>query len=127
VKDLFSLAGRVALVTGASRGLGKALAQALAHAGATVVLAARDAARLAAVAAEIRGSGGEAYFEAFDPGACLSNARLLRPTGSGSFLRSFPLHRTPLCAGNDRRNLLAGGRPRYGDHYSDRLLPMSTK
>ena len=75
----------------------------------------------------IRGSGGEAYFEAFDPGACLSNARMLRPTGSGSFLRSFPLHRTPLCAGNDRRNLLAGGRPRYGDHYSDRLLPMSTK
>jgi hypothetical protein len=55
-------------------------------------------------------------------GACLSNARLLRPTRSGGFLRSFPLHRTPLCAGNDRRNPLAGGRPRYGDHYSDRLL-----
>jgi uncharacterized protein len=55
-------------------------------------------------------------------GACLSNARLLRPPPSGIFRRSFPLHRSPLCAGNDRRNLLAGGRPRYGDHYSGRLL-----
>jgi hypothetical protein len=52
----------------------------------------------------------------------VSNARLLRTTRSGSFLRSFPLHRSPLCAGNDRRNLLAGGRPRYGEHCSHRLL-----
>ena len=41
-------------------------------------------------------------------GACVTNARLLRPTRVGSFLRSFPLHRPPLCAGNDRRNLLDG-------------------
>ena len=50
------------------------------------------------------------------PGACLTDARLLRPPPSGIFRRSFLLHSTPLCASNDRRNLLAGGRPRYGDH-----------
>jgi gluconate 5-dehydrogenase len=64
--DLFSLRGKVALVTGASRGLGKAMAQALAKAGATVVLAARDTHRLAAVAEEIVGAGGTAHCEAFD-------------------------------------------------------------
>jgi gluconate 5-dehydrogenase len=64
--DLFSLRGRVALVTGASRGLGKAMAEALAKAGATVVLAARNEKQLAAVAGEIRQAGGAAHFEAFD-------------------------------------------------------------
>ena len=46
--ELFSLDGRVALVTGSSRGLGQALAEALAKAGAHVVLNGRDEAALAA-------------------------------------------------------------------------------
>ncbi len=54
------LAGRVAVVTGASRGIGAAAAQALAAAGAHVVLAARDREALAAVAARIQDAGGEA-------------------------------------------------------------------
>jgi hypothetical protein len=49
-------------------------------------------------------------------GAYLVNARLLRPPQLGIFLRSFPLNRPTLFAGNDRRKLLDLGRPRYGDH-----------
>jgi NAD(P)-dependent dehydrogenase (short-subunit alcohol dehydrogenase family) len=54
ILEQFRLDGRVALVTGASRGLGKAMALALAGAGATVALAGRDAATLHPVAEEIR-------------------------------------------------------------------------
>ncbi|KIF76705.1 dehydrogenase, partial [Streptomyces sp. 150FB] len=45
---LFSLAGRTALVTGGSSGIGRAVAQALGGAGASLVLLARDEARLRA-------------------------------------------------------------------------------
>src|SRR5947209_4431669 len=54
------LANHVAIVTGASRGIGKAIARALAHAGASVVLAARAAARPEQLAGEIEAAGGTA-------------------------------------------------------------------
>ena len=54
------LQGRTALVTGASRGLGKAMALALAEAGARVALVSRDESRLMEVAAQIRAAGGTA-------------------------------------------------------------------
>lgn len=54
------LAGRIALISGASRGLGKAMALALAGAGARLALVARDAAKLDEVAAEARNLGAEA-------------------------------------------------------------------
>lgn len=54
------LTGRVALVTGASSGIGEATAVALAKAGAKVALAARRGERLDALAGRIRASGGEA-------------------------------------------------------------------
>ncbi len=54
------LAGRVALVTGAGRGIGRAIALALAAEGAKTVLTARTADELEAVVSEIRGAGGEA-------------------------------------------------------------------
>ncbi len=61
-----SLAGKVSFVTGASRGIGRAIARALAAEGATVVVAARDRARVAEVAAEIAAGGGKAQAVALD-------------------------------------------------------------
>lgn len=58
--DLFNLAGRTALVTGASSGLGRHFASVLSQAGADVVLAARRMDRLEALAGEIGKKGGRA-------------------------------------------------------------------
>jgi 3-oxoacyl-[acyl-carrier protein] reductase len=58
--------GRVALVTGASQGIGRAVAIELARAGATVALAARNEAKLAEVKSEIVAAGGKAESFALD-------------------------------------------------------------
>jgi NAD(P)-dependent dehydrogenase (short-subunit alcohol dehydrogenase family) len=60
VAELFDLSGRVAFVTGASSGIGKSIALALASAGAAVVLVARSAGGLDATKAEIAQSGAKA-------------------------------------------------------------------
>ncbi len=57
---MFSLENRIAIVTGASQGIGRACALTLAKAGAQVALAARNASKLAEVAAEIEAAGGKA-------------------------------------------------------------------
>jgi len=74
---LFSLAGKVALVTGASSGLGQHFARVLAASGAEVVLAARRLDRLQRLEAEIRASGGKAWPVALDV------------TDRGSVIRAF--------------------------------------
>ncbi len=63
---MFDLSGRVALVTGASRGLGAAMATGLARAGAEVILNGRDAATLEAQAATMRQEGLACRTSAFD-------------------------------------------------------------
>jgi NAD(P)-dependent dehydrogenase (short-subunit alcohol dehydrogenase family) len=92
VTPSFRLEGKRAIVTGAGRGIGRAMAAALAQAGAEVVLAARSSDEVAAAAAEI-GSGANAavldvtdlaavarYFEAADPFDILvNNAGTNRP------------------------------------------------
>lgn len=73
---MVSLEGRIALVTGASQGIGRACAVALAKAGARVALAARNEANLAEVAAEITGAGGQATPFVMD----LANEESIRAT-----------------------------------------------
>lgn len=55
--DLFSLSGRTAIVTGASRGIGLAIAGGLARAGADIVAVARDSAALGEAAREVAAAG----------------------------------------------------------------------
>ena len=64
----FRLDHRVALVTGSSTGIGLAMARGLAQAGATVVLNARNAARLHDAAGALRAEGLKAHARAFDVG-----------------------------------------------------------
>jgi len=61
-----SMQNRIAFVTGASRGIGRACALALGSAGARVVLAARQVDKLEQVASEIRAAGGDAFIVPMD-------------------------------------------------------------
>ena len=66
LEGLFSLAGRVAVITGGSSGIGAGMATALGRAGAQVVLIARDAERLGTTVAGLRAAGGQASWVSAD-------------------------------------------------------------
>ncbi len=73
----FRLDGRAAVVTGASRGIGRAIAIGLADAGARVVCAARSEEGCRATADEIRSQGGEAEAVSFDLADLASHAAVI--------------------------------------------------
>lgn len=77
VEQAFGLHGRVALVTGSSRGLGRAMALALAEVGADVIVNGRDAASLAPVVAEIAARGRLGHAIAADLGLRTDVERLI--------------------------------------------------
>ena len=72
VQKMIDLTGKVALITGASRGIGEAIAVAYSQAGAKVVLASRKQVDLDAVAGRIRDSGGEVLAMAAHTGDTLA-------------------------------------------------------
>ncbi len=99
---LFSLDGRIALVTGASRGLGLAMAEGLAEAGATVLLNGRNALTLDAVLSTLRGRGLNAEKSPFDvtdhDAACSAINAIIAQHGRLDILiaNAGILHRAPL-------------------------------
>src|SRR5215470_14048012 len=78
--SLFDLAGKVAIVTGSGRGLGRAIANGLSRAGARVVVCGRTGSILGETVAEIRGAGGEAVAITFDAVRREDCQRLVRET-----------------------------------------------
>ncbi|HEY7682290.1 MAG TPA: SDR family NAD(P)-dependent oxidoreductase [Gemmatimonadales bacterium] len=102
------LPGRNALVTGAGRGIGAAVAHALAAAGARVALTSRSPAQIERVAAELRSAGRDAFAITCDVSDPTSIAELARVTGerlgavdilvnNAGIGFSGPLFRTPLA------------------------------
>lgn len=76
--DLFDMTGRVAIVTGSTRGIGRATAEAMAARGARVVVTARTAADCEAVAEAIRAAGGEACAAPANIGRPIEMERMVR-------------------------------------------------
>ena len=99
---MFDLSGKVALVTGASQGIGEAIAKQLAKQGALVVCAARTEAKLVSVVATIKADGGKADHVVMD----LSSSESVRGAVAAVVERHGGIHILVNNAGITRDKLL---------------------
>lgn len=108
MSKLFSLDGQVVLVTGGSRGLGLAMADALGEAGAHVVLNGRDEVTLQAAAAQLKAQGAKADIAVFNvsdfEGSARSIAEIAQRFGrlDAVVLNAGIQHRVPLLEWTDK-------------------------
>jgi len=115
LEDLFSLDGRLALVTGASGGIGGEIAFALAMAGARVALAGRSAERLAMIKDRIEGGGGRAAVFAADLERHDAIDPLVRAIGDQLGTIDILVN----CAGTNRREPIAEVKDETFTHLID--------
>lgn len=111
LQELFSLSGRVALITGASGDLGRAIAHGLALAGASVALTGRSAERLRDLENELRGREGQVASFCAD----LSDLQALSPLVENVIARFGRLDILINCAGINQREPFAEVQPETYD------------
>jgi len=80
IQELFDITGKVALITGATGGFGKAASKGLAAAGTKVMLTGRNVPKLEEIVKEIQKAGGQAAFSAGDPVIYADVQRVVRDT-----------------------------------------------
>lgn len=102
LKRMFGLAGRTALVTGAARGIGLAIAQTLGAAGARVVLNDRDATACASAVRELQAAGIDARASAFD----VSDANAVQAAADALDASGWSIDLLVSNAGNQNRKPL---------------------
>src|SRR5262245_47333342 len=118
LQELFSLQGKVALVTGASGDIGRAIAEGLAAAGASVALSGRSAEKLALTQQSIDGAGGVAASFPSD----LSSLDAVAPLVSAVVERFGTVDILVNCAGMNRRQPIQEVLPETYDLIMDTNL-----